>query len=132
MKKRVSKKSKIGFIGLLMSLSFAVAAAGVWSHLGSRTVNWGLDHDKIMVRQPGTFTKLKVQVTGNLNMHRMVVRYDNGGSQEISLKHHFVRGADSRIIDLRDNKRNIKSIDFWYDTKNRSRRRAKVHVYGRR
>jgi hypothetical protein len=132
MKMDILKKSKVLFVGLLVSLSASTVAVGVWTHLGSRTVNWGLDHDKIVVRQPGTFTKLKVQVTGSLNMHRMVVRFDNGGSQEISLKHNFVRGADSRIIDLRGNKRNIKSISFWYDTKNRSRRRAKVHVYGRR
>jgi hypothetical protein len=78
MKMDILKKSKVLFVGLLVSLSASAVAVGVWTHLGSRTVNWGLDHDKIMVRQPGTFTKLKVQVTGSLNMHRMVVR-----SQEI-------------------------------------------------
>ena len=38
---------------------------------------------------------------------------------------------DSRIIDLEGGKRIIKDITLWYDTKNRAKRRATVHLYGR-
>ena len=104
-----------------------------WEKLGAKNVNYRLDRDVINVgAYDGTFKKLKLVVTkGNLNMHRMVVHYGNGSKQEIELRHNFGRRSTSRVIDLRGNKRVIKKITFVYDTKNASRRRAKVHVYGR-
>jgi len=104
-----------------------------WEHLGSRKVNFGLDHDVIAVTAfEGAFTRLKLKVTGgSLNMHRMVVEYGNGTKDEIELRHNFMRGSESRIIDLVGNKRVIKTITFWYDTKNAASRRATLHVFGR-
>lgn len=104
-----------------------------WERLGSRKVNFGLDRDVIRVTaKEGTFTKLKFKVTGgNLNMHRIVVVYGNGARDEIEVRHKFRRGSATRIVDLRGNKRVIRKITFWYDTKNLSRRRATLHVFGR-
>ena len=124
--------SKI-MISLLFFIVLSAFATTSWFKLGSRTVNYGLDHDRIMVTaKDGAFTALKVDVNGNLNMHRMQVNYANGQSEILNLRHHFVRGRDSRVLDLKGNKRLIRSVDFWYDTKNRARRRAVVRLYGRR
>ena len=105
-----------------------------WQKLGVRAVNYTLDKDDIHVgAKEGGFTKLKVVVTGgSLNMHRMVVTYMNGDKEEIQLRHNFNKGSGSRIIDLKGNKRLIKNIRFFYDTKNLARSRAKVVVFGRK
>lgn len=105
-----------------------------WVYLGQRKVNYGLDKDVIPVGPNATgFSKLKIKVTGGgLNMHKMVVTYGNGEKDNIPLKFNFHKGAESRVIDLRGGKRQIKKITFWYDSKNISNRRATIHVAGRR
>lgn len=104
-----------------------------WEKLGSRKVNFGIEKDTIAVgAHEGAFTKLKIQVTGGaLNMKKMVVHFKNGEKQDLNLKHNFAKGSGSRVIDLPGNKRLIQKITFVYDTKNRSNRRATVHVFGR-
>ncbi|MDY8135831.1 DUF2541 family protein [Aquimarina sp. 2201CG5-10] len=104
-----------------------------WDHLGSRTVNYRLDKDVIKVTaKEGGFTKLKVKVTGgSLNMHKMIVQYGNGKKDVIKLKHNFSKRSSTRIIDLKGGKRVIRDITFFYDTKNLSRKKAKVHVFGK-
>lgn len=106
---------------------------GKWEKLGVRTVNYKLDKDDIHVgAKEGGFTKLKLVVTGgSLNMHRMVVTYMNGTKEQIQLRHNFKKGSGSRIIDLKGGKRVIKNIRFFYDTKNLTKSKAKVIVFGR-
>ena len=126
--------SAILFIGLSSFDTANTAKIGNnWEKLGSKKVNYRVDKDVIRVgKHEGTFRKLKVVVTkGGLNMHRMVVHYGNGSKEEIKLKHNFSRRSDSRIIDLNGRNRIIQKITFLYDTKNISRRRATVHVFGR-
>lgn len=104
-----------------------------WERLGSKVVNYKLDRDVIKVgAHEGTFKKLKLKVTGGtLNMRRMIVQYNNGTKDKIDLRFNFKGGSRSRIIDLKGYNRVIKDITFIYDTKNNSRRRAKIHVFGR-
>lgn len=104
-----------------------------WEHLGSRTVNYKIDRDVIKVTaKDGAFKKLKVKVTnGSINMHRIVVQYGNGEKQVIQVKKNFKKGGATRVIDLKGNKRIIRDITFFYDTKNFSKNRAKVHVFGK-
>ncbi len=108
-------------------------AVNKWDKLGTKKVNYRLDKDVIKVGvRDGLFTKLKVVVTnGALNMHKMVVVYKNGQRDNINLRHQFSKKSDSRVIDLKGGKRVIKEIIFWYDTKNVSRRKAQVTVFGR-
>ena len=58
-------------------------------------------------------------------------RFVYGTSEEIKLRHNFNRRSDSRVIDLNGRNRIIKKITFLYDTKNRSRRRATLQVFGK-
>ena len=103
-----------------------------WTLLGSKTVNWRLDKDVMRVGlDEGTFSKLRVTVSGGtVDIRKMVVTYGNGSKETIRLKHRFRRGDSSRIIDLQGNQRVIKHITFVYDRKNMARR-AKVTVAGR-
>ena len=105
-----------------------------WEHLGTRNINWNLEKDVIEVGHNRVgFTSLKIKVTGGaVNMNRMMVTYGNGKTENIPLKFNFTKGAESRIIDLKGDKRQIKKISFWYDTKNRSKQKAKVHVFGKK
>ena len=122
-------------IALLLITTLSLQAqSGVWDRLGSRKVNYRLDKDVIEVGvYEGTFKKLKLVVTnGALNMHMMVIVYGYGDRDEVPMRYNFARRSSSRVIDLEGRRRVIKKIIFWYDSKNRSRRRATLTVYGGR
>jgi len=126
-------KTRILFFALFSFLVMSFALPPNWEKLGSRKVNFGLEKDVIAVgAHEGAFTKLKVQVTGgSLNMKKMIVHFKNGEKKDIDLKHNFSKGSESRVIDLPGNKRLIDKITFVYDTKNQSKKRATLHVFGR-
>ena len=62
-------------------------------------------------------------------MHKLVVHYGNGETENIEPRNNFSAGSESRVIDLPGNKRDIQKIVFWYDTKNLARGNAE---YGMR
>ena len=134
MKKLINSFLIILALTYFLGTSESMAQTQNWQRLGSKKVQFRVDRDVIKVgADEGGFTKLKLKVTGgNLNMHRIVVEYGNGAKDEIKVRHHFTRRSGSRVIDLRGRGRIIKDITFWYDTKNLSRRRATVHVFGRK
>jgi len=111
-----------------------VMAQDPWVSLGSKKVNFGLDRDVIHVSyRDNLLTAIKILVNdGALNMHKCTVYFENGGQQEVELRHNFAAGSNSRVIDLKGNKRNIDRIEFWYDTKNAANRKAEVQVWGRK
>lgn len=106
---------------------------GGWEQLGTRTVNFGLDRDEILVTaREGFFSALKLKVDRSaLNMHKMVIHFGDGSTQDVELKGNFKAGQESRVIDLAGNRRVITSVVFWYDTKNSRRKRAIVELWGR-
>jgi len=122
-------------VAFIFGSSFTTLDAPItkWKKLGQKKISFNLDKDVIRVgKKDGTFRKLKVVVTGgNVNMYKMLVEYGNGSKDRISLKHNFRKGSDSRIIDLEGGKRVIKDITLWYETKNKSKKRATLHVFGR-
>ncbi|MBK8515098.1 MAG: DUF2541 family protein [Saprospiraceae bacterium] len=113
--------------------SFSVPVQNKWEILGERKVNLGLDHDVIQVgSSEGVFTKLKIKVRkSGINLHRMVVHFGNGEKQEIEVREDIQKGSESRVIDLSGNKRIIKEVDFWYDTKGLLNDKAVVILWGR-
>ena len=120
-------------IAAFTSTNLATAQQGTWEKLGSRKVDRKIDHDEIMVTwTDGAFDAIKIMVTGApLNMHKCVVHFGNGTSQEIELKQNFAQGSDSRVVDLAGNNRIINRISFWYDTKGVFKGKATVTVFGR-
>jgi hypothetical protein len=87
-----------------------------WEKLGDRKINYAL--------------QIKVRF-GAINMSKMVVHFGNGETKEIELRDNFSAGSSSRVIDLPGNNRIITKVVFWYDTKNRSRLRARIELWGR-
>lgn len=106
---------------------------GQWELLGTRTVNFGLDRDEISVTaREGFFTALKLKVDRSaLNMHKMIIHFGDGSTQDVELRHTLKAGQESRVIDLAGNRRAINKVVFWYDTKNIRRSRAIVELWGR-
>lgn len=131
--KSLAKFSSLLILSLFL-FSFTSTTESSWTRLGSKKVNLASEKDVIVVgRQDGKFTKLKFVVQGApLNMRKATVHFTNGTSQNLPLKFNFSNNSKSRTIDLAGNKRVIKKITMWYDTKNRARQRATVSVFGRR
>ncbi len=104
-----------------------------WIKIGSQKVNYKMDRDVIRVGpQDGFFKKLKVQITGGtVNMHKVIIEYGNGSKDVIQVRDSFTGGTGSRVIDLPGGNRVIKDITFFYDTKNSSRKKGTVHIFGR-
>ena len=124
----------------LFAMSFQIstvttvdATSRPWELLGVKKVNYGVDRDEIDVTaQEGFFTGLKLKVKHSpINMHKLAVHYGNGEVQEIELRENFRAGSESRVIDLQGNKRVIRKIVSWYDTKNLARGKGVVEVWGR-
>ncbi|MEM1218118.1 MAG: hypothetical protein AAGH79_04370 [Bacteroidota bacterium] len=105
-----------------------------WERLGQKKVSHKLDRDEIFITaREGRFTKLKFVVRNSaLNMHRCVVHFANGDKQEVNVRHQFKQGSDSRVIDLKGNKRVIKKVVFWYDSKNIATGKATLVLWGRK
>lgn len=121
-------------LAIVVLCNFTSSPTQEWVVLGSRKVNFGLDRDEIPVTyREGTLTAVKLEVTdGGLNMHRCVIHFENGTQQEVQLRDSFTKGSQSRVIDLVGNKRFIKKIVFWYDSKNLQVNRATLTVFGRK
>ncbi len=132
-------KSSISLFALISTLFFASsftvqeACHGRWEKLGSKKVDYRLDKDVIQVGyHKGGFKQLKMEVTGGtVNVHQVTIAYGNGQKDKIRVQQSFKKGQKSRVLDLPGNKRAIKSITLWYDTKNRSRKKASVHIFGK-
>ena len=107
--------------------------AGSWRLIGQVHAAHTVDHDTIIVRGPyDNFRRIKFKVTdAPLNLHRLVVTYDNGAPDRIDMRQNIRQGGESRVIDLRGaGKRSLRKIEFWYDTKGLLRGKADVTVFG--
>ena len=131
---RIKQLSRFSFIAaMLVILCMSFTQAGGWRKLGEKTVNYKLDHDIINVSlRDGKFRQLRFVVKhGGLNMHKCTVHFENGGTQDIDLRHTFTKGSASRIVDLNGNDRFIEKISFWYDSKDFSNNKAVLSVFGK-
>lgn len=124
----------------LLACSFTMPSAtpvpqpGKWEKLGQKVVRHGLDRDVITVTyREGRFSKLKFKVLrSGLNMHRCVIHFGNGQTQEVALRNNFGPGGESRVIDIKGGRRVIEKVVFWHDSKSLvNRRRATLVLFGR-
>ena len=105
-----------------------------WVRLGRVTATHKADHDTIRVEgRNDDFRKLKFRVSDSpLNLHRIIVTYDNGGAERLDVRQNIPKGGETRDIDLQGGKRSIRTIEFWYDTKGLLNGKADVTAYGKR
>ncbi len=118
----------------LFSSAFTISEVAPWKRLGFRTVNFQLDRDEIPVTlASGTFNSVKLYVHNSpLHMHRFVIHFSNGGTQEVWVRDRIPKGGETRIIDLKGGQRGIKKVVFWYDTGRLARGKAVIELWGRR
>ena len=130
------------FFSVMAIAAIAVAAyaftpaksnKGSWFFLGDKSVGFGVDHDVIRFGNwKDDVRQIKIRVTdGPLKMYDMKIHFDNGGTQDVTLRNRFNQGSESRIIDLDGGLRHLSKIEFTYETKGFARGRARVAVWGR-
>ena len=108
---------------------------GTWCSLGKVTASRDRDHDAIEIKgSSDEFRALKFKVKDSpINIHRMVVTYDNGAREEVNTRNDIAKGGESRNIDLRGSgKRSLKKVEFWYDSAGLLNGKADVKLFGLR
>ena len=106
---------------------------GSWRLLGRTEASHTADHDTIIVQGPfDNFRSIKFKViNAPLDMERMVVTYDNGGTDRINVRQNIPQGGESRAIDLRGvGTRSLRKVEFWYDTQGVLKGKADVMLFG--
>jgi hypothetical protein len=108
-------------LAVLFALTINTAAVPPqgWALLGDRSVTNRLDHDNIRVTaQRGQFRSIKLQVKNRaVSFHKVIVHFGNGADFEVELRNTIPAGGESRQIDLPGDRRNIRSVDLYYDAK---------------
>lgn len=122
---------------LSLNIAFADEAAAYgrkWVYLGEVSAKHTTDHDTIYIRgKNDVFRKLKFTVRdAPVNFDRIVVTFDNGTVQNLAVRQVVEKGGETRVIDLKGNKRGLRRVDFWYDTRGRFQGTADVRLYARR
>ena len=106
---------------------------GSWRLIGQTQASHSADHDVIVVKGPyDNFRAIKFKVTdAPLNMHYMLVTYDNGQPDRIDVRQNIPKGGESRAIDLKGvGTRSLRKVEFWYDTKGLLNGKADVTLFG--
>jgi hypothetical protein len=104
-----------------------------WEFLGKRTVKHTLDRDEIYVtRTEGKFKAIKLKVEKSpVRFRNVTVHYANGTKEEIKMRNLISAGGETRVIDLKGQKRIIKRVVFSYDTQSLLGKKAVVRLYGK-
>lgn len=106
---------------------------GSWRLIGQTHANHTADHDVMVVKGPyDNFRRIKFKVTdAPLNMHYMLVTYENGAPERIDVRQNIPKGGESRVIDLRGaGTRKLRKVEFWYETKGLLNGKADVTLFG--
>ena len=106
-----------------------------WELLGTRRVNFSVDHDAMIICvREGGFTAIKLEVAGgNLEMYNIKVTFGNGESFSPDTRIQFHQGSWSRTIDLPGPVRIVRRVDFWYRSRLRGGRgAATLRLFGRK
>lgn len=129
------------FFGLAIASIFILTTAftiskkntGEWYFLGDKKVAFGVDHDVIHFGNwKDDVRQIKLKVTdGPLKMFDMKIHFDNGQSQDVSLRSNFNQGSESRVIDMDGGLRHLSSIEFTYETRGFARGKSRIAVWGR-
>jgi hypothetical protein len=97
-------------------LGDVVEIPAVWSQLGCKPVNFGIDRDVIKVgRDEGVFSKLRLRVAGAaVEFFDVAVVYGNGQRDTLKVRSVIRAGGETRPIDLSGKVRGISRIELLY------------------
>jgi hypothetical protein len=104
-----------------------------WRFIGDKIAAYGVDRDVLWVTGNDAFRQIKIKVTGApLHIIDMDVHFENGEKMNVALKNNFRQGQESRVIDFPGGLRQIKKIEFLYETIGVRKGKARVAVWGRK
>jgi hypothetical protein len=132
-------KIMLGITAVLLLLSTASFAQGYghrhgrgWQYLGQAHVDGRMDHDNISVGYHGGFRSIQLRVeNAPIEFDHVVVHYENGTSEQLRVRQVIPAGSQTRDIDLRGDRRNIRSVELWYGKAAFHSGRPRVTLYGR-
>jgi hypothetical protein len=125
-------------LGFLIVSSYAATvvpgfAAQGWELLGTRSVNFGADLDRIVVgRDDGRFGEIMFEVDGGaIALYNVRVIFGNGQDFSPATELVFSDDERSRAINLPGGDRIVRSIVFNYRSLRTGQGTAAITVYGR-
>ena len=130
----IERAKLVGVVVLfLASITPAANAQRRWERLGTAHVDGNVDHDNITVGyRDGRFRAIQLRVRGGaVEFERVVVHYGDGEPEEVVVRERIPNGGMTRAIDLRGDRRVIRSVELWYSRAG-WRKRPEVRLYGRR
>lgn len=131
------RSGKLLFLFLLASwpalTGYTIKPQDKWVKLGDRTVNYTVDHSELtMDGLSSDLTAVRVKVKkGAINLHRCMVFYKGGQSEQLDVLNSIPAGQESKIIELPAPAKTVIKLVFTYDTKNRATQQVEVEVWGR-
>jgi hypothetical protein len=116
-----------------LAAASAAAAQSGWTGLGNRQVSDSVDRDTINVTRPGRWRQMMICVEeAPVRFLEVVVRYRNGGVQNVPVRSLVRVGRCTRDINLRGGSdRDIEAVDFTYEAVSLGGGRARVEVFAR-
>lgn len=120
-------------ITFLFSFTPATVKAQGWKFIGDKIAAYGVDRDVLWVTGNDAFSQIKVRVTdAPLHIIDMDVYFENGEKMNVPLKNKFRQGQESRVIDFPGGIRQIKKIEFLYETIGVRKGKARVAIWGKK
>ena len=108
------------------------ARPGAWELVGQRTVSQRLERDTIPVVGRDRHQQIMLCVYNTpVRVQDFDVRFANGGKQDIAVRNVIGAGQCTRAIDLKGQKRDIKSITLAYKSMGFFKRGALVKIFAR-
>lgn len=128
-------KSFILLMSLTSLFSFVIPSNTLqdWRFIGDKIAAYGVDRDVLWVTGNDAFRQIKIRVTSApLHIIDMDVYFENGEKMNVPLKNNFRQGQESRVIDFPGGLRQIKKIEFLYETIGVRKGKARVAVWGKK
>lgn len=122
-------------MGLTGLFSFVIPSNTLqdWRFIGDKIAAYGVDRDVLWVTGNDAFRQIKIRVTSApLHIIDMDVYFENGEKMNVPLKNNFRQGQESRVIDFPGGLRQIKKIEFLYETIGVRKGKARVAVWGKK
>ena len=109
------------------------SSAQAWQFIGDKIAAYGVDRDVLWVTGNDAFRQIRIRVTSApLHIIDMDVYFENGEKMNVPLKNNFRQGQESRVIDFPGGLRQIKKIEFLYETIGVRKGKARVAVWGKK
>ena len=121
-----------GALALFASAPADAQRSGDWRTIGFKTVNRGVDTDRINLPGDHRFRQVRLCVfKAPLTMRDFDIRFDNGRRQDVRVRQRISAGTCTRNIDLVGDRRDIQWIRLQYSPIRREWARPLVRVQAR-